>query len=84
MSETEVRAKVRSYIIERFPAAAAWKISDDQSLLTTGVIDSLGILDLAAHIDSEFGVTLADDDLNPENFDSISSIARFLHAKKTA
>lgn len=84
MSEDAVRAKVRAFIVERFPAVAARKLTDEDSLLESGVIDSLGILDLATFIDRELGVQLADDELTPENFDSIAALSRFLAARRAA
>jgi acyl carrier protein len=84
MSDTVVRSKVRSFITQRFPAVTSRTMPDDASLLSSGAIDSLGILDLATYIGSEFGIELEDDDLNADNFDSIDSITRFLQEKRAA
>lgn len=83
MSE-QIRTKVRGFIVERFPAVSARKLTDDDSLLESGIIDSLGILDLAMFIERELGVQLADDELTPENFDSLNALTRFLVTKGAA
>jgi len=84
MSEGAMRTRVRAFVMERFPAAAARRMTDDDSLLDSGVIDSLAVLDLATFIEREFGVQLADDELTAENFDSIATLSRFLAAKRAA
>jgi acyl carrier protein len=84
MSEEAMRARVRAFILQRFPTVAARNMTDDDSLLDSGVIDSLGVLDLAAFIERELGVQLADDDLTAENFESIATLSRFLAAKRAA
>ena len=83
MSDETVRARVRALIMERFPTVAARRMGDDDSLLDSGVIDSLGVLDLATFIERELGVQLADDELTAENFESIAALSRFLATKRT-
>ena len=78
MSEAQ---RVRSYVEQRFPQVAARRMTDDDSLLESGVVDSLGILDLASFIESEFKVQLEDEEMSPENFDSIESITQFVSRK---
>jgi acyl carrier protein len=74
-----LRQKVRAFIDARFAGARAK--SDDDSLLDTGVIDSLGILALASWIGETWDIELSDDDLTPDNFDSVTSMVRFLESK---
>lgn len=78
-----LRQKVRGFIAQRFPTFVAKKLGDSDSLLDSGVIDSLGILDLATYLESELKVQLGDDEMLPENFDSVDSITTFL-ARKVA
>lgn len=78
------RTKVRAFLVERFPAVQARKLADADSLLESGVIDSLGILDLATFIEREFSVQLGDDELVPENFDSLDALCKFLEVKVPA
>ena len=52
------------------------------SLVDAGIIDSVGILKLVDFIESDLGVKIGDDDLIPENFDTLDDIARLVDGKK--
>ena len=67
-----------------FPGVANRTLSDDESLLDSGVIDSLGILDLVAFLESEFRVIVNDDEMDTENFRSIASLAELVDRKSGA
>ena len=55
--------------------------SVDEDLFDTGVLDSLAFVQLLFHLEEEFGVSTSVDDMEVENFKSISSIANFLTAR---
>ena len=78
------RRCVRDFIMKRFPMALERKLSDDDSLLGSGVIDSLGILDVVTFLEQDFGCTIEDDELPPDNFDTISSLVRLVEGKAVA
>ncbi|MCC6640532.1 MAG: acyl carrier protein [Deltaproteobacteria bacterium] len=52
------------------------------SLLESGVIDSTGVLELIAHLEAAYGIRVLDDELIPENLDSIRSLASFVERKQ--
>ena len=54
-------------------------VGDD--LINSGIIDSLGILKLLAFLESSFSIHIADEELIPENFESIESIESFIRNK---
>ena len=56
----------------------------DDSFLEMGIIDSTGVLELIAHVESTYGVKIEDDELLPENLDSIDSLVSFISRKQTA
>jgi acyl carrier protein len=58
--------------------------SDDESFLASGIIDSLGVMQLVAFIESEFGVTVSEKELVLENFDSVDKLVRYLERKRGA
>jgi acyl carrier protein len=72
----DTRAQVRTFIDSRFPLARGR--GDDESLLDSNCVDSLGILDLAGFVGEKFGIELDDDALTPENFDSITAMVGFI------
>jgi acyl carrier protein len=54
---------------------------DDQSFLKTGVLDSSGLLELITFIENTFGITVQDDELVPENLDSLNNVTAFIIKK---
>jgi acyl carrier protein len=56
-------------------------LSHDEDLLAADLIDSLGITELVGFLESRFGITVADEDLSPENFRSVTAIADFVTRK---
>ncbi len=74
---------VRRFIEENFlfgKEGAALGAND--SLLETGVIDSTGVLELIAHLEEVFGIEVLDDELIPENLDSIRNLVGFVERKQ--
>jgi acyl carrier protein len=71
--------KIRTFLITNFPLAR--RMGDDDGLLGNGVLDSLGILEVVTFVEREFGITIVDDELLPENFQSISRLATFVQTK---
>lgn len=55
--------------------------ADDASFLEEGIIDSLGIIDLVTFVETTFGVSVADEELVPENFDSVAKLEAYLRRK---
>jgi acyl carrier protein len=60
---------------------AGFTYDDDASFMENGIIDSLGIIELVAFVESTFGIQVADDELIPENFDSVSRMNAYLRRK---
>jgi acyl carrier protein len=69
---------LQRFIEQRFPLAGAKKLSDDTPLLDSGMVDSLGILDLVVFIEEKFGIVAEDHELVPENFGTIAALTRFV------
>ena len=76
-----IAEKVRSFITSNFYVADPNKLGEETSLLDSGVIDSTGVLEVIAFIEGEFGVEVADEEMRPDNLDSIGRIARFIALK---
>lgn len=53
----------------------------DENLLTQGLIDSMGILKLVSFIESHFGIKVDNEDIVPENFETLSDMSRFVEKK---
>ena len=77
----EYRDRVRSFIIKNFLFGDDNGLKDDASFLDEGVIDSTGVLELVAFLEEDFGITVEDDELIPENLDSIDNVVKYLSKK---
>ena len=82
MQSELVASSLRTFITGHFPATKRREFRNDDSLLESGMIDSLGVLDLVSFIETEFQITVADDDLTPENFQTIERMMAFVDRKR--
>jgi len=82
MAENHVNAQIREFILEKFPQARGQQLSDTDTLVAMGILDSLGVLDLVSFIEQRFSIGMTDDELVPENFQTIERIAAFVASKK--
>lgn len=73
---------IQGFIKQRFPLASSKELTPELSLLDSGIVDSLGVLDLVAFIEEQFGIEAQDEDLVPENFDSIDALTRFVNERR--
>ena len=79
---SEVNSKVREFIKDNFMYRDdRADLADTESLLDAGLIDSTGILELVAFIETEFSIQMADTDIVPENLDSVETIVRYVDGK---
>ncbi|MGV3548712.1 acyl carrier protein [Rhizobium sp.] len=77
------RASVRTFIIDNFLFGDAASMPDDKaSLLEGGVLDSTGVLELVGFIEETWEIEMADDEIVPDNLDSVVKIAAFVMTKK--
>ena len=79
----EIRATVRAFILKQFPVAQRTSPGDTDSLVESGIIDSMGVLELVTFIEADFELVLSDDDVVSENFDSIATISSFIEERLT-
>lgn len=79
----EVKDQVREYIVENFLFGDAEPLtSDSMSLLDGGIIDSVGVMELVAFLEQDFEISVSDDDLVPENLDSVDNLVAYISRKK--
>jgi acyl carrier protein len=78
-----VAVQVRTFILKNFLFTEDQSaLADDQSLMQGGALDSTGILELINLVEEAFGIKVADEEMLPENFDSIKAIAAFVARKQ--
>jgi acyl carrier protein len=75
-------ARIRDFVLKTFPLARKNGIKEGEKWLETGMMDSLGILDLVQFLEKEFSIHVSDDELLPENFESLSAVVSFVNARQ--
>jgi acyl carrier protein len=77
-----IQKTFRNFIIENFLFEEDNNLKEDTSFLENGVIDSTGVLELVMFIEETYGISVEDDEIVPENLDSISKIAEYVQRKQ--
>ncbi|HSK41338.1 MAG TPA: acyl carrier protein [Arenibaculum sp.] len=75
---------VHGFLVEREHLGPGERPDPRRSLIGSGVIDSLAVLDLIGFLEERFGISFEPDDLTGENFDSIATIARLVAVRLPA
>ena len=78
---SDYKTEIKKFIVDNFLFGQAGNLADGTSLLEQGVIDSTGVLELATHLESAYGFKVKDEELVPENLDSIDSINSYIGKK---
>ena len=77
-----MRDELRRFITNNFLFGAEdSQLSDDESFLEKGLIDSTGVLELVGFVEEQYGIRFQDDEITPENLDSINRLIQFLNKK---
>ena len=78
--EAEIICKrIKKFLAQQFPATK--NVGNEDPLLKNGLIDSLGILEVVTFLEKEFDIVVTDEELLPENFESIHSLSDFVRQK---
>jgi acyl carrier protein len=79
----ELKTQVRQFILRNYLFSSDEKALDDGvSLMKTGVVDSTGVLELISFLEEQFGVKVEDEEMTPENLDSVDRIVAFVTRKR--
>ncbi len=79
----DIVATIRHYILENFMFTDdESQLRDDASFLEEGIIDSTGVLELVAFVEETFGIAVEDEEIVPENLDSVERMTRYIRSKR--
>lgn len=78
----EIKARVRKHIADTILMTTTLAFADGDSLLERNILDSLAVLDLTEFLQTEYGIKIQNDELLPENLDSLDRIAAFVERKR--
>jgi len=74
----KTKETIRKFMIENFLFGEDTDLKDDTSFLEEGIIDSTGVLELIEYLEEEFNIQIDDEDLIPENLDSLNNLEQFI------
>lgn len=78
----DVREALRQFIQDSFILGAGPALADDESFIDRHVLDSTGFLELIAHVEATYGISVLDEEMVPENLDSLDNLVGFLQRKR--
>ncbi len=79
---SDIIKTLREYIVDNFLFGDTnFKFDDDTSFMDSGILDSTGILELITFVESTFDITIDDDEVLPENLDSLKNLEQFISKK---
>ncbi|HSU56045.1 MAG TPA: acyl carrier protein [Candidatus Dormibacteraeota bacterium] len=77
----QIEVAIRNFIASSLLYSNEFKYADDAPLLRDGIIDSLGVVELVEFVQKQFAVKVEQQEVRPENFDSVAKIADFVRRK---
>lgn len=78
----ETNQLVRRFLVEELLAKPEDVQSDDSPLISSLVVDSLGLLQIVSFLEDELGLLVSDEEIVPENFETIGAITRLVESKR--
>lgn len=83
--DNSLETEIRAFIVENFLFGDEGALGEDTtSLIENEVIDSTGVLELVTFMEERYGVSVADEEIVPDNLDSVARIAAYLRGKQEA
>ena len=73
--------RIREFIAENFLFGPVDQVRDDESFLESGILDSTGVLQLVDFLEEAYGFKMENDEVTPDNLDSIAKITTYLERK---
>jgi len=77
-----IAEQLREFVVNNFLFGQANGLKDDTSFLESGIIDSTGVLELIGFLDSNFGIRVEDDEIVPDNLDSLERLTTFVQSRR--
>jgi acyl carrier protein len=82
LEQEAIKVQIRQYIAENFLMGGnAAELRDDDSFMGQSVIDSAGVLELIAYLEQTYGIKVDEDEMIPDNLDSLNGVGRYLQRK---
>ncbi|MFA5118301.1 MAG: acyl carrier protein [Candidatus Omnitrophota bacterium] len=82
LPEGQIKKDMKNFIKENFLLGNDSTLNDDDSFMAKGIIDSTGILEVVSFVEKTFGFRIEDDELLPDNLDSLNNLTSFIARKQ--
>lgn len=79
---TDILSSLGAFIASKILKQPNRVISADEALISTGLVDSFSLMDLALHIEDTYGVRIEDTELNANTFDTLTQLAALIESRK--
>jgi len=81
-AQSEIVDRTRAYVRENFLYMRPdWKLGDEDPLLGSGVIDSIGVIELVEFLQHAFQLAIAEEEITERNLGTLGAIGRFVYQK---
>jgi acyl carrier protein len=78
----QIEPQIRQYLAENFLFSDnGYELENEASFLEEGIVDSTGVLELVMFVEETFGITVQDEEIVPQNFDSVSQLSAYVRRK---
>lgn len=85
LNQEDVLARVRAFVIENFAYMRPdLELANDASLIATGIVDSMGVMEVIEFLETEFGVVVSDGHITEANIGTLDAIAGYVVARQPA
>ncbi len=79
----DIKEQIRQYLAQNFLFSNnGLDLKDDASFLEEGIVDSTGVLEMVMFVEETFNIEVNDDEIVPDNFDSVNALAAFIARKR--
>ena len=79
---TEITSSLATFIASKILKQPKHVIAADESLISSGLVDSFSLMDLALYVEDTFGVRIEDTELNADTFDNLTQLASLIESRK--
>ena len=81
----DIKSEVRTYLLDNFlMGETGQEIRDDTSFMNNHILDSTGFIELISYLEEQFGIQVQDEEMVPENLDSLANIEHFVSGKRAS
>ena len=83
LGDAVVERSLRAFIVDSFLFGQDSRFSDDDSFINMGILDSTGVLEIVAFVETTYDIQVEDHELSAENMDSIRRLATYVRRKRS-